>query len=309
MLKIKSLLLLSPVLILWLCMSTSLMAQSDPTTQNTVPALPKYQKGESYKLTHRMEELMDAKGSPMGDWTMDNKIDQMWSFSIRKVDKKGFSYHEGTLDHIVIKTDMGEQGRMEYDTKKPPMNDMHKHFASLIGMEVKLKINEAGDIVEVEGAEALQGHIFRKDAAYNGNHHLAESWNLFNMYPDKEVADGESWSKKRSVSSFYPFEADFLCAVSDTPAVSGDIIMTTAFVNPNPNSIPTNEMGMKIDYEFKGAASGFFIVDNARQRIARGDTNWDLEGNCKMALPDGTNTEFPVTLKKTSVLIYEFAAN
>ncbi len=290
-------------------MTSGLMAQSDSSPEQSVPAFPDYQKGETYKLTHRIEELMDAKGSPMGDWTMDNKIDQMWSFSVRKVDKEGFSYHEGTLDHIVIKMDMGEQGRMEYDTQKPPLNDMHDHFASLIGMKVKLKVDQGGDIVEVQGAERLQGHIFKKDAEYNGNHHLAETWNLFSMYPGKEIAPQETWSKKRSVTSFYPFEADFLCMVSDTPTVSGEVIMVSSFVNPNPISLPTSEMGMKIDYELKGAISGFFWVDMAAHRIIKGDTNWDLEGECKMELPDGKTTSFPVTLKKTSALIYEYTAN
>lgn len=256
-----------------------------------------------------MEEVMDAVGSPMGDWTMDNKIEQHWKFAVKKVDKKGFSHHIGTLDRILINMDMGEQGVMVYDTKDDPRNDMHKHFSGLIGMEIKMVVNSAGDIIEVEGAEALQGHMFKKDAEYNGNHHLAETWNVFNVYPGKEIKAGETWNKKRIGTSFYPFEGDFMCLVADTPSVKGDVIMTNSFINPNPNSLPTNEMGMQIDYAMKGAASGFFQVNAELKRIVRGDIHWDMEGDCNMVLPDGKKTSFKVTLKRDYVLIYDVANN
>jgi len=190
---------------------------------------------------------MQATDSPMGDWKMENQFEQFWDFTVTKDFRDGTTFHEGVLQRTVVSMDMGEEGKLKYDTEQTPVGEMQKHFDQQIGTQIKLRMDIHGEIEEVQGAEGLQAHMFPKDATYNGNHWLAETWNFHHLYPGKLVAPMESWDLRRKVTSFYPLVADLSCTVTDAPTKKGPVIMVTGFLFSNPNSLPTYEMGMQID--------------------------------------------------------------
>ena len=276
-----------------------MMAQSGDDSPMPIPSHPKFEKGERYTFIFRMDEEMKATGSPMGDWEMKNKIEQTWEFEVKKVSKDGRSRHEGVLKRVVVVADMGPQGTMEYDTDKPTGGQMGKHFQGMLGTEITLEKDMSGDITSAKDAEVLQGHMFKKDAEYNGNHHLQESWNVLNAIPAEEVSSENSWERKRVGTSFYPYLTDLQFELGDSDG-KWHWINCVGQVQPNPNSIPTTEMGMKIDYEFTGEVSGKFQYDPGRKRMASGELSWNLAGDCNMLLPDGKKTTFPVTLLKVN---------
>lgn len=297
--KIRSQLLLGIVMTALInCYSLNVMAQTPDSSPSVVPALPAYQEGESYRLSLRWEEDMQATGSPMGDWTMENQFEQFWDFTVKKEFRDGTTLHEGVLMRTVVSMDMGKDGKMKYDTEQTPVGDVQKHFDKQIDTKIKVRMDIHGEISEVEGAEGLQDHMFKKDADYNGNHWLAETWNFHYLYPGKAVGPNDSWELRRKVTSFYPLVADFMCTVADAPTKKGAVIMVTGFVSSNPNSIATNERGMQIDYQLRGAASGYYNGSDAQGRINKGELHWDLKGECLVDLPDGSKSSFPVTIKK-----------
>ena len=278
------------------------MAQTGDDPSMAVPSNPRYEKGEHYTFVYGMDEEMKATGSPMGDWEMKNKIEQTWEFEVKKVAKDGSSRHVGVLKRVVVVADMGPQGTMKYDTDEPTGGQMGKHFQGMLGTEITLEMEPSGDIESAKDAEVLQGHMFKKEADYDGNDHLKESWNVLNAFPEGAVSDGKSWVRKRDGTSFYPFVAELQFVLEDADT-DGQWINCKGKVQPNPNSIPTTEMGMKIDYQFTGSVSGKFQYDAVRERMSSGELAWDLEGDCNMILPDGKTTTFPVTLQKVNSFI------
>lgn len=258
---------------------------------------PRYTKGESFQVQHSISEVLEARDSPQGDWKMANSIVQDWTFTVAK-SKKHVTKLKGHYDHLSVAFDMGAQGTRNYDSNDQPRDGMEKIFARMVGTEVELWGNVRDSLLEAKGAEELMGHMFKKDADYNGNDWLAESLNFNAIFPYHAVGDGDSWEMTHCMTSFYPMCLKATYTVSEITDGKMKIEMLGT-VSPNPAGLPTSEMGMKINYAFSGPASGTYLLDLAQAKLIETSLALNLKGDCTVALPDGTEMGFPVTLTKT----------
>lgn len=267
---------------------------------------PHFEKGMEYKVVRRMSEKLSATGSPQGDWTMENSIDRHWNCTVSKIDREGNSHHDASLERLKVIYDAGPSGMQEYDSEGYNSGPMANHFKKYVNSDLSLIYAPNYAVTQAESkAGLMEASMFKKLENYSAEDWVREKYNLECIYPDGPVSSGGSWTKSWSVSSFYPMRIQANYTLHEGEA-GQMLIKMTGEVKPHPDGIPTNEMGIRINYEWKGDISGTYTLDGSTGRLLNAEHNISVAGTCLMQLPDGSDTSFPVTLKQSETSRYTY---
>jgi hypothetical protein len=265
-------------------LSQGIAAAAEQASEKVKLAL-QLRKGASYqikltmdqKITQKMDEKTvraisqkpDAKAS-------ETKISQTISlgctFEVVDVGTDGIFRCKVTYDTVLFQQD-GPMGKIEYDSANPPdtVPFMAKGAAALAGQVLTVGFTPAGDVSEVKGADELIDRMIKQMELPDEARKAAEASlksefgaaamkelmaGMVGTYPAKEVAIGDSWQKKTTISRAFPtVREDTWTRTGRKKGVA--TLNVASKIMPGPEGGKTMQVGgMKMNFSLSGTQEG-----------------------------------------------------
>lgn len=177
------------------------------------------QKGKSYTYTMDMEMEGEMQGQKLEN-------DMAFEYSVEVVDDKdSLKTLKTTYDRIKMEMNAGQMN-MHVDTNEPqqdsaadprqnPMAIMSNMFHAMKGKAFEMKVNNRGEVVSVSGMEEMMNAMMNSMAVdetmkqtmaqafqsqFNEESVKQSFAQAFNIFPDKAVKVGDTWTKSASIS-------------------------------------------------------------------------------------------------------------
>lgn len=234
-------------------------------------------KGDKKSLVQRTETTSIA--SVQGQtFEMSMKMAMFVASTVEDVDAKKLHTMKWVYDRVTL--DMVSPFIvMTYDSKeskKDGDNPMFQVFDAMIGESITAKVTEKGETKEIKGFDELAKKLEGKAAAGANLKQQLEglkaAFEQFNIYPDKPIDIGDSWTRKTRMS-----------VDANTPM---DLEATYTLIDRKKGVAV-----IKVDGKIKGAGAaaikgtmaGTLNMDEATGWVTGGETTMDLEGNANGA--------------------------
>lgn len=180
---------------------------------------------------------------------------------------------------------------------------------AVIGEEVKLEIDQRGEIVNVPGIESFATRVANKLQLPPGINAIdvraaVRNWfsedavremmrPIFSIYPDGPVQTGDSWIREVPVQRPFPhvqrneYELESFNASKAMLSVHSELIPL--------DQAPDQGGAVQIDVE--GSLRGTLQIDRVTGYVVLGELNQQLEGTITLTAPDGETLVTPMTLE------------
>lgn len=207
-------------------------------------------------------------------------------------------------------TGMGQSQTFSSDTASlESVDPMSKVLASLTDKKFDARITEKGMVEEVMGLEemvtkatadmpggpAMAGQI----SSSFGDDGLAKNIELTtDIFPQKAVKVGASWSKEQFTSTGLPIIANTTYTLE---SLDGGIAVVTvkSVLTTDPNNASTQMQGMEATQYYEGERSGTLNVEVATGWVTSGMLKDDIVGSITLApnaqIPDGMTVPIEMT--------------
>ena len=106
--------------------------------------------------------------------------------------------------------------------------------------------------------------------------------NISQIYPDKPIKKGDSWTKNINISGSIGLNYAYTYTLTDRKAGNA-YIDVSAVITPDLESPGMEMMGMKMMYDLAGTASGKIIINEKTGWSDKTDITQDLKGIVKMS--------------------------
>ncbi|MFC2120148.1 DUF6263 family protein [Bacteroidota bacterium] len=277
------------------------------------------QKGSKFKIevVTTGETIMDMMGQEMITSTNSN---MGFAFEVINIDDDKNYIIQVVYDHIVNKTGNGMVD-MEYDSNNPDKDKNSisaKIFDAIIGGHFIIKLNNKGQVIEVENTEDLEkkieelvkniddpmmgGQMAGLKQAYSSDALKANMEEIFNLLPKKSVKKGSSWEQTSKGEQTMPVKTvntyklteikDTEVILSSTGIISsqkGSNIMTTEVADMEFNISGNQEGQIKIDL------STGLIIESKVEKFSEGDMTISMD-----QLPEPMTV--PMSIKGTTII-------
>ncbi len=182
------------------------------------PITLKFNMGKGQKFNYTMEVDMAMKQAMMGkEMDIKNKMTMGYDFAVTG-DSSGWKTMAGTIARMGM--DVNAMGMtMKFDSETPgdtsgPMGVVGKVFSAMKGGQFTFTMNEKGEVGEVRGMKEMMEKTMNSlnvpnaeqmfagiSQGFDENAMKQNMQQSFNMYPDKPVKAGDSWSKTMTTST------------------------------------------------------------------------------------------------------------
>ncbi|MCH2214814.1 MAG: DUF6263 family protein [Flavobacteriales bacterium] len=234
------------------------------------------------------------------------------SINIKKIKEAGEidTYEASYGDITLTSSQMGQTQIMSSDTASlESVDGLSRAFAMLANKNFEVTMSGKGVVQEVNGLEEMVAEAMKNVPSGPGMAQMIESSVGINgftknlemttdIYPDKKVKVGDSWSKEQFVSVGLPIVSTAtytLKSISDGVATI-DVKGTFA---TDPNNSTTELQGMEATQYFEGTRSGTMTIEVSTGWVTSGDLEDDIVGSMTFApntqIPDGMT--IPIEVK------------
>jgi hypothetical protein len=225
---------------------------------------------------------------------MDQSMGMGVKMDVLDVDSQGNMRIRNTYNWSMSKR-TGPMGSLDYDSAKQPTPPAGAEpFAALLGQGFMVRISPKGEVLDVNGVEELQAAVRKKlppgseaDPALGAlNQYLDKNAikqmveGTWSFYPDKPVEVGDSWSKKRVMSTVFELTIDSKWTLQKREAGMATIA-TTNSLRSNANK-PVETGGMKMTFDLAGTQDGTLRMQEATGLIVSGQAQQQLKGEIKI---------------------------
>lgn len=286
--------------VLAILLVVSLVAACGPDTGKADLRL-RLKKGETYNL--RMTADQKISQTIQGQkQDIAQTIGMGYTFSVVDVEADGTASVKVTYQSVVYKQD-SPLGKFEYDSTKPgtTVPDAAKGFSALVGQGFSMKISPTGTVKDVQGVDAMLTQMIAKldlpagptkDALAKslrdqfGDQALKDSMaSTMNIYPDKAVGVGESWSRKIVISTGFPLTTDNTWTLKERKNGVATIEASSK-ISSNPDAPPIVIDPMKLRYDLSGEQKGTLELQESTGWTIRATMTQKLSGQVKVeAMP------------------------
>lgn len=255
-------------------------------------------KGDTYYLASTNEQTYTVE--MMGMFTeigMNLRFGQ--EFQVEDVQNNIFSLRT-TFADVAVKMDMKGglfgSSNVDFDSKRSsnPDHPVANTFAGLVGMSFLMKVSSAGKIIETSGLEEIMSKIIASSAVpldpqvqtMIGEGSLRQGIEqMFNIYPDKLVKPGDTWSKNQTISAGINFNVSSNYALNTrTNGVSSLGVKGSLRTLPG-STMPGMEM-LNMTIIMTGASEGTINVTENTGWIRDGTITQNISGSMEMLNPD-----------------------
>jgi hypothetical protein len=211
-------------------------------------------------------------------------------------------------------------GNVEYDSARQATPTAGAEpFAALLGQSYIVTMTPKGDVLDVNGVEAMRAAVLQKlppgaeenlgmspAAMFLDKKNVKEmaAANLA-IYPDQPVEPGQSWSKTQKVTLGFGIITDTKWTLQKREGGVA-VIAATASLRSDPDSPPMEMGGMKMKFDIAGTQESTIRVEEATGLILSDQTHQRLQGNINvgastdaaalMAIPSAFDTTSKVEM-------------
>lgn len=238
-------------------------------------------------------------------------------FDVLHVDADGTATTKVTYKAVQFRS-QGAQGVINYDSADAPTEVPlpARGFAAIVGESLTAQISTQGQILDMQGADALLGRALARldlpngpirtgveDALHKQFNAQAIKTALENMlaiFPGKPVAIGDSWSKKITLAKGFPMIINTTWTLKSRKNGLA-FIEAHATIDPNPQGEPLQLGQAKLLYAVSGTQQGTLEVEEDSGWLSRAQLTQKaggqihLQGN-PLNPPEDS---WPVTIKST----------
>lgn len=234
--------------------------------------------GETYRLKTTVEQRITGEAGSQQAAT-DQTFAVGYALTVQNVDGAG-NMRIATKYESILFRQKGPTGAIEYDSQNPPKQvpQSARPFAALTGLGFTATMTPAGQIIAVEGLDAMLTEMVNNLELPEGPAKAAVQETLgqqfgedtmkqnlrgmFALYPETPVAVGESWQRKTAVSKGFPVLIE---GVYTLEGRAGGVarVAIKATLSPNDAAGPVDLGTGRMSYDLKGEQSGFAEIDEA----------------------------------------------
>lgn len=183
-------------------------------------------------------------------------------------------------------------GSVDYDSARhssPPGGA--EGFAALLGQSYTLRLSPTGKVLDVEGLDTLAETVRKKLppganlsspgdplSPYLNEQALREmTEGVLAVYPDKPVAQGDSWTETKLITHGLPMASESRWTLKE---LQGGVatVDSTATLKSDPDAPPMDAEGMKAKIEMSGSQTGTIRIEQATGLIRSNKGRMELKG-------------------------------
>lgn len=258
-------------------------------------------KGDTYYLasTHEQTITIEMMGM-LTEIGMNLRFGQ--EFQVDDVQNNIFNIRT-TFTDVAIKMDMAGgmfgASNVDYDSRRQsnPDHPVANIFAGLVGESFSMRVSATGKIIETSGLEEIMSKVISSSAipldpqlqTMIGKGNLRQGIEqMFNIYPDKPVGPGETWSKNQTISAGINFDVSSNYTLnSRMNGISSLGVKGTLKTLPG-STMPGMEM-LNMTLTMTGVSEGTIYVSEDTGWIRDGTIIQNISGSMEML-----NPEFPL---------------
>lgn len=236
------------------------------------------------------------------------QIKQLMEFGMRydvldRPADAGGAWVKMTYEHVKFSM-AGPFGQMQYDSTDEAANPQGPSaaFASLVGQSIDIEYDAGGNVVKIDGYEAVAQNMIDAMNLPEGqgremmagmvksqfNEETIKQWagSTAGAYPGKPVARGDSWKHEQKVAGMMPMAIGTTYTLKDfddqtvTLTIDGKI-------GPNPDAGVAEMGGAQIDAEMNGTQSGELVLERDTGWLSSSRAGMDMEGGMTVSQPNG----------------------
>lgn len=263
-------------------------------------------KGTTYVITNITESKIDQEmmGNKM---KIDQKMTMVYNYLVLDVLPDQHFLIEYSIDKVEMDMNMNGNPFKISSENTATYNTANDALKVMKELKLKFVINAKGKIDQLTGVDEyvskISGSPMLKQSMYmfaDENSFSSYLSQMFNFYPENEVAVGDKWSATYTFPGLTKTEAviDYeLAEIQDENLVvnlNADLDMDT----------PIEREGMKIDMKMKGTQSGTFTVDPKDGWLKNSDLNQKYEMTMKMKNPQ-TGEDMVIPMKMDNHILID----
>jgi hypothetical protein len=247
--------------------------------------------GNTYEYTFVMDMNMDQ--NVMGQqMKISNKMTMGYVFEVLK-DSAGWKTMRSTIGRI--RMDMDMMGRTMTIDSNEPVSDtipgsaqMYNAFAGMKGKQFTFTINDKGQVGEVKGLKEMRESIVKGipdgdkvdqqlESSFNEESFKQNLEQSFNIFPDKDVAVGDSWKKTMNMKSQgMNIKSENTYTLESIKDGKAHIKVKTGLSTDK----TTAENGMEIT--MKGTGNGVYTFEQSTGMVMDGDVKMKMDMEMSM---------------------------
>jgi hypothetical protein len=247
--------------------------------------------GNTYEYTFVMDMNMDQ--NVMGQqMKISNKMTMGYVFEVLK-DSAGWKTMRSTIGRI--RMDMDMMGRTMTIDSNEPVSDtipgsaqMYNAFAGMKGKQFTFTINDKGQVGEVKGLKEMRESIVKDmpdgdkvdqqlESSFNEESFKQNLEQSFNIFPDKDVAVGDSWKKTMNMKSQgMNIKSENTYTLESIKDGKAHIKVKTGLSTDK----TTAENGMEIT--MKGTGDGVYTFEQSTGMVMDGDVKMKMDMEMSM---------------------------
>jgi hypothetical protein len=265
------------------------------------------QKGKKYyvKMVNNQQITQTTMGQ---EQNMEQTIGMGMDFDITDVNDRGDVWVRYTYRWVNFRQ-KGPMGEIVYDSSQKDVNapPVAQGFAALLNEGFAVKLTPQGKAVQVVGLDKMRNSISQKLSVGPMREHMLKGMeqflseeamkefteNSFMVYPDKEVAIGDSWTKTVSMTRGFPMTIANKCTLKDRKGGVATLDVSSE-IKTNPGAKPM-EMGptTKMTYELTGTQQGQVRMDETTGLPLTSSLEQQISGQVKVMMPAPMQAQKP----------------
>jgi hypothetical protein len=268
--------------------------------------------GQTYQLKQSTDQVINISVMGMNQEVKQQNVFE-YDYLVEKVED---GVQTVKVTYVAIESNRESvQGNSSYNsrTDKDPDNPESKYMAAMIGESFTMKIDQMGEVLEVNGTDALldkglaqmegldESTMSTVKAQLKGQ--FGDEAMKSNMgqvsafFPKKKVKVGKSWKKKAATESMMAMN---MASVYKLEKVEDGKAYISVSTEITPGEGEPMEMGpMTMQYSIEGVQNGTMVLDLETGWTLAGEIDQDLGGNVQIDSPQIGVMDAPITIQST----------
>jgi hypothetical protein len=264
--------------------------------------------GKDYKL-HTTAEQQITQTLNGVEQSMQQLIKYKLNYNV-KDKQNGLTTLAVHYESFVYKMDMAPYFSIDYDSEKDQQQDnpLYGYLDAMMDQQFIITLDDQGQVKSIEGLNKNIDKVVRQEGSGNsmqrqqyakqlqelmGEENFKNSFEAITaIYPDKEVAVGDSWTKDLKHHSEMPVR--YVNTYTLTDSKNGQ---STIKLNSEIASVKTQQQSAQQDFDISGKQEGTIRVDEKSGWILHSDITNEVKGKVFMKneqVPQGM--EVPLTI-------------
>ena len=295
-------------------MAASIAACGAEQAQPKLKLSLNFKKGECYVVDFGMSQKITQEINKQ-KMLINQAIGMNYAMDVTDVDAKGNYIVKLTFRATKFNQSMGTT-KVSYDSAKPPekIPPAAVGFAALVDQSLDLTMAPSGKVLEVIGTDEMLDKIVAKATVILGNKSeelekaLKDQFSAAKLkqqietsteiYPDKPVGVGDSWSKTVDIDGVMSMQLDNTWTLKSRKAGIAKVALDTK-IRTSPDANPMKLGTMNVGYELSGTQTGEIAIDEATGMPTVSTLKQDITGQIKADNAPGMapGTTWPITIK------------